>query len=152
VVRDGRQTVLAQAHVGCEGRHESSVTDQIVGSVLRPQEVRRVDNTCIQCDPKTLDSFVQYIPSCRRKGKLYDQGVCPYNQGRACCTWVSHSPRHATALTAARPQRHGKLEEDDPERARDKNMGFFARSLAMCAGDPAKPVTDTCIDIYRYAE
>src|SRR5262249_26225848 len=103
VVRDGRHTVLAQAHGGCEGRHGSSVTEQTVGSVQRPQEVRRVDNPCTQCDPKTLDSLVQYIPSCRRKGKLYDHSVCPYNQGLACCTWVSRSRRPATALTNRRP-------------------------------------------------
>ena len=123
MVRDGRHTVLAQAHGGCEGRHGSSVTEQTVGSVQRPQEVRRVDNPCTQCDPKTLDSFVQYIPSCRRKGKLYDHSVCSYNQRLACCTSVSRSRRPATALTAGQPPSYGKLGADGPESARDTHRG-----------------------------
>src|SRR4030095_13155780 len=60
---------------------------------------------------------------CRAKGKLYDQRVCPYNQGLACCTWVSCSRKPATAPTAGRPQSYGQLGEDGPERARAKNRG-----------------------------
>src|SRR5215831_11691433 len=41
--------------------------------LLRPQEVRRVDNTGTQCDPKTLGSLAQYTPYCRLKGKLFEQ-------------------------------------------------------------------------------
>ena len=93
-MRDGRHTVLAQAHGGCEGRHGSSVTEQTVGSVQRPQEVRRVDNPCTQCDPKTLDSLVQYIPSCYRKGKSCET-ICASRHQRLVCR---RSPSHTSSM------------------------------------------------------
>jgi hypothetical protein len=52
--------------------------------LLRPQEVRRVDNTCTQFDPKTLDSLVHYVLQCRRKGKSCDVISSQQNQGKAC--------------------------------------------------------------------
>ena len=60
---------------------------------------------------------------CRAKGKLFDQSVYPYNQGRACCTWVSRSRWPANALTAGRPPSDGQLGEAGPERARDTHRG-----------------------------
>jgi hypothetical protein len=43
--------------------------------------VRRVDNTDTQCDPKTLDTLVHYIPYCRLKGKFWDKFFEQSNQG-----------------------------------------------------------------------
>jgi hypothetical protein len=110
--------------------------------LLRSQEVRRVDHTCTQCDPKTLGSLVQYIPSCRVKGKLYDQSVCPSHQAPTCCPWVSRGRRPAIARTAGRPLSDDQLGEDGPERARHTNTRVVAWSLAVCAADRAKPVMD----------
>ena len=55
-----------------------------IAFLLIPQEVRRVYKTCTQFDPKTLDSLVHYIPSCRIKGKSCDVILRQQNQGRAC--------------------------------------------------------------------
>jgi hypothetical protein len=114
--RCGIAACVARALQKCPGR-------ACMAFLLRPQEVRRVDNTCTQFDPKTLDSLVHYVLQCRRKGKLGDQRVCPSHQGLGCCLWVSRSRRPAIALTAGRRQSYGKLGEDGPERARDKHMG-----------------------------
>jgi hypothetical protein len=118
--------------------------------LLRPEEVRRVDNTCTQCDPKTSGSLAQYILYCRLKGKLYDQSVCPSNQGRACCLWVSRSRRPATALTAGRPPSYGKLAEEGPERARDTNMGVCRMVTGRVRRRPCQ-ARHGCmyIDVYR---
>jgi hypothetical protein len=106
--------------------------------LLRPQDVRRVDNSGTQCDPKTWGSFIQYIPSGRIKGKLYDPRVCPYHQGLACCTCVSRSRRPATARSAGRPQSSGALGEECPERARDKTPGGFRMVTCRVSRIPGK--------------
>ena len=75
-------------------------------------------------DQSSTTKETRKIPRCcRAKGKLYDQSVCPYNQGLACCICVSHSRRPATALTAGRPPSYDQLGEDGLERVRDTNMG-----------------------------
>src|SRR2546425_9155935 len=63
--RCGIAACVARALQRCPGR-------ACLAFLFRPQEVRRVDNTCTQCDPKTLGSLVHYIPSCRTKGKCCD--------------------------------------------------------------------------------
>ena len=115
--------------------------------LLRPQEVRRVDNTCTQFDPKTLDSLVHYVLQCRRKGKLYDQSVCPSNQVLTCCTCVSRGRRHAIALTAGRPPSYDKLGEDGPERARDKNTRVCRMVTGRVRRRPCQ-ARHGCLSIY----
>ena len=117
--------------------------------LLRSEEVRRVDNTCTQCDPKTSGSLVQYILCCRLKSKLYDQSVCPSNQGLGCCTCVSRSRRPATVLTAGRPPSYGKLGEDGPERSRDKNIGVCRMVTGRVRRRPCK-AHHGCMYIYVY--
>ena len=75
------QHCVARALQKCPGR-------ACMAFLLRPQEVRRVDNTCTQCDPKTLDSLVHYILQCRRKGKSCDVILRQQNQGRACRVYL----------------------------------------------------------------
>src|SRR5207244_11761765 len=72
--RCGLAACVARARQRCPGR-------ACMAFLLRPQEVRRVDNTCTQCDPKTLDSLVHYIPSCRTKGKMCDVVFSQQSQG-----------------------------------------------------------------------
>src|SRR4030095_6092139 len=74
---------VARALQTCPGR-------ACLAFLLRPQEVRRVDNTCTQCAPKTLGSLVQYIPSCRLKGNFWD--VRPRHsceQPTETCRWMT---------------------------------------------------------------
>src|SRR5262249_57806106 len=93
--------------------------------------------------------FDACVPYCRAKGRLYDQSVCPYNQGFACCTCVSRSRRPATALTAGRPLddrramvRWERMAQREQE---TRTWGFVAWSLAVCAGYRAKPVMNPYI-------
>ena len=57
--------------------------------LLRPQEVRRVDNTCTQFDPKTLDSLVHYVLQCRRKGQWCDKIFIQRSQALARRKYLS---------------------------------------------------------------
>jgi hypothetical protein len=95
--------------------------------LLRPQEVRRVEDPCTRCDPKTLDSSGQYIPPCRRKGQWRIRLFGPAYQTLACCTCLSHRSRYTTAPTKRRPQSDGALGEESPGRARDKHARRCAR-------------------------
>jgi hypothetical protein len=53
-----------------------------------------------------------------------------FMQQSAC---VSHSRRHATALTHGRPQSFGELGEEGPKRARDTHVRIFERSSTALA-------------------
>jgi hypothetical protein len=115
--------------------------------LLRPEEVRRVDNTCTQCDPKTSGSLAQYILYCRLKGKLYDQSVCPSNQGRACCLWVSRSRRPATALTAGTTAELWEAGRGWPRESKRHEHGGVSHGHWPCA--PKTVPSPSWMHVYR---
>ena len=115
--RCGIAACVARALQRCPGR-------ACMAFLLLPQEIRRVDNTCSQFYPKTLDRVVQYIPSLSHKGSVLHYKFTPV-KSRTCLLhmFVAQSPA-CHACTDGRPQRAGEPGDACRERARDKNAGI----------------------------
>jgi hypothetical protein len=124
--RCGIAAGVARAFQRCPGR-------ACMALLLRPHEVRRVDNTGTQYDPNTWNRFIHYIPSCRTRGKWRIRLFGSSHQTLACCTCLSHRSRSTTALTNRRPQSHSERGEESPGRARDKHARLCTRLPAASA-------------------